>query len=293
MFQDVPEAPRKRLIAVSDLEQADRRRRDQDPKPDSMPSAPFDGKNAPKPERLLSPQIYEASESRRATDPDRPSEKLAEPDGVSQKLDAGQTNAAIRERREARQANRARVGATVINMDELIAEAEREQQQKSARRSKPPDVSPLWEQRQRLKKMNLAEVKAFMRHQKQTQQSHPDGMDMDDLIADRSQYISKSGTASGRQPPLLPRPKRDEQFGALQHQPESSPGRRLLDSNALNASISHRAETIRAILEGAIGVEKLIALRQTNAQEALRGCAPDVVALAEELLELEQKLEAM
>jgi NIMA (never in mitosis gene a)-related kinase len=302
LFLDAPQAPRQRLLAVSDIKQqaAAARRRREDPKPDSIPGRSVDGTNAPAPERLLGPQIYELagakpSESVAATEP---SEKVTEPDGVSQnprrrRRDAQQMNADVREQP---QANR----ATVVNMDELIAEAEREQQEKFARRRRQPDVSPLWEQRERLKKMNLSEVKAFMRRQKQTHKPNPDGIDMDELIADaeleQSQNQSKSGTERpdrAPQRPLLTGPKGTEQFAASQQQPEPSLRGRLLDSNALNASMAYRAETIRAFLEQAIGLEKLIALRHGDPQEASRGCAPGVVELAEELLDLEQTIDAM
>jgi NIMA (never in mitosis gene a)-related kinase len=147
-----------------------------------------------------------------------------------------------------------------IDMDILIAEAEREQQQSTDK----PDCSAQWEQRERIKRMNLSEVKAFMRSQK-----HKTNSDMDELIAQA---------------------EREQSHDLSESVMEFASQKQLLDNNV---SICYQAETIRAFLERAIGVDKLTELGQGDAREALRGYDPNVVELAEQLIELDQKIEVM
>jgi hypothetical protein len=46
-------------------------------------------------------------------------------------------------------------------------------------------------------------------------------------------------------------------------------------------------------LEQAIGVEKLSALGEGDVRDALRGCDAHIVELAEQLVELDRRIEAM
>jgi NIMA (never in mitosis gene a)-related kinase len=317
--------------------------------------------------RTMAHALQAADEPEARAPPSRPEPRQAEPKAP---MSLSELNAYMREQRHERRANQARAEAALqgVSIDQLVADAEREQRRKGGDPAADPEG-----QRDRQKRMSLSQVKAFMREQQRARRPNADSpaLDMDSLIAQaereqrerpkpeevptRAETPPKSGRSVLGQPKIKELFRQQREQLRVNHEkmkkvrdgahdptiaaeaPPSASGRpRLLGQDGAAAdpmhglealdqmeatdsstrpfylqekvidfpvvresdSLSYRAERIRAFLEKEVGLDKLIELRQANlgqttVEQILRDSEPGVVILAQQLLVLEQTIDNM